>query len=140
MADNQQNERGQWEAADDLGGGLKVGRFKMQFGADGVAQDVSVSAPLPSMAPGSAFVDVSIASLSAGQVAGTASIIGANPARKSLMINPPADCVLTLSSGAVRGLPLFGGVANSITGQECPTNALYVSGLSTGAALTIWEG
>lgn len=91
------------------------------------------------MAPAT-YVDVSVTSLSSGQAAGTATVIGANTLRKSLMINPPADCILTLASAASTGWPLFGGVPNTISGVECPANALFVVGLSAGAALTVWEG
>lgn len=100
----------------------------------------SVSSPIVSRAPGTLYTDVSVASLSAGQAAGTSTIIAANANRKSLMVNPPADCFLAISSGATAGWPLFAGVPNIITGQECPTNALYVDGLTAATALTVWEG
>jgi hypothetical protein len=89
---------------------------------------------------GTAFAEVSINSLSANQAAGTQAIVAANAGRKTLMLNPPADCVLTITSGATKGRPLFGNVPNAIAGPECPTNALFVSGLSAGQTLTIWEG
>lgn len=90
---------------------------------------------------GHEFADVSVASLSAGQAAGTTTVLAANASRKALMVNPPADCTLLIASaaGSTQGYPLFGNVPNTITGQECPTNALYVYGLSAANALTIWE-
>ncbi|PHP21359.1 hypothetical protein CG471_01970 [Sphingobium sp. IP1] len=91
------------------------------------------------MTTGSQYTDVSVASLSAGQAAGTTSVIAANAARKGIKIIPPSDCILKIVSGATGGVPLFGGVANDFSGPECPINALYLSGLLLGAAVTIWE-
>lgn len=95
---------------------------------------------LPLGGGGLTYTDVSVGSLSAGQAAGTATVIAANASRKALMINPPADCILTIASAATKGWPLFANVPNTITGQECPTNGLYVYGLSAAASLTMWEG
>lgn len=89
-------------------------------------------------AAGSAFTDRSVGSLSAGQAAGTAEILAANPNRKALKIVPPADCTLKISNGGA-GIPMFGGVANEFSGGDCPTNALYVTGLSVGVAVAVWE-
>lgn len=89
--------------------------------------------------PGLAYADHSVSSLSAGQAAGTTTVLAANSARKALMINPPADCFLAIAGGATAGWPLFANVPNLISGQECPSNALFVVGLSTAAILTIWE-
>jgi hypothetical protein len=100
---------------------------------------IATSSPLPAAAPGSNYVDISIASLTAAQANASSPVIAANSERRVLMINPPADCVLRISAGAGRGWPLYGNVPNSISGEECPTNALYVTGLATGVALTIWE-
>ncbi|MEO6217773.1 MAG: hypothetical protein ABIO86_17225 [Sphingomonas sp.] len=85
------------------------------------------------------MADVSIASLSAAQAAGTAAIRPANPMRDVIMINPPIDCTLTLAPGVTTGMPLFGGVPNSFEGQLCPSNALYIVGLGAGVAVSIWE-
>lgn len=90
-------------------------------------------------AAGSNFASQSIASLSAGQAAGTSAILAANANRTAIKIVPPADCTLAIASGASVGIPLFGGVANEFSGGDCPTNALYVTGLTAGAAITIWE-
>lgn len=84
-------------------------------------------------------MDVSIASISSTQASATDPVLASNVDRRVLMINPLADCTLRITAGAGRGWPLYGGVPNSISGEECPTNALYISGLATGAALTIWE-
>jgi hypothetical protein len=111
------------------------------YGAEGSPwQAASAATPLPVGAPGTAYTDASIASLSAGQAAHTATVLAANANRKALMINPPADCILTIATAATAGWPLFANVPNTIVGQECPTNALYLVGLSAGAAVTIWEG
>lgn len=84
----------------------------------------------------------SIASMSAGQAAGTATILAANDDRTAIKIVPPSDCFLRVVSGGsgVGGIPLFGGVPNEFSGHDCPMGALYITGLATGAALTIWEG
>lgn len=92
----------------------------------------------PFVGVASAFTDQSVASLSAGQAAGTTEILAANANRKAVKVGPPADCTLKIgTSGA--GIPLFGGVANEFSGGDCPTNALYVTGLSAGVAVTVWE-
>lgn len=96
--------------------------------------------PVFGVQQGLAWADVSIAALSAGQAAGTSTVRGASATRKALMINPPADCLLKISTAAGSGgWPLFGGVPNTIIGQACPTNALYITGLATGQAVGIWE-
>lgn len=87
---------------------------------------------------GSSYAPASIV-LSAGQAAGTSPVLPANTGRKALMINPPSDCSLTVSPGSTSGWPLVGRAANSASGEDCPTNALYVYGLVAGQTLTIWE-
>lgn len=87
---------------------------------------------------GLGFADQSVTSLSAAQAAGTDPVLPVNVNRKALKIVPPSDCTLKIgTSGA--GIPLFGGVPNEFSGGDCPTNALYITGLSTGVAVTIWE-
>jgi len=92
----------------------------------------------PVAASGLEYVSVSIASLSAGQAAGTTAILPAK-ARRALKIVPPVDCTLTLAADQTAGIPLYGGVSNELTGGDCPTNQLFVRGLSAGATLTLWE-
>lgn len=87
---------------------------------------------------GSLFVDQSITSLSSGQAAGTSSVLAIKTDRKSLKIVPAADCTLKLGTSGL-GIPLFAGVANEFSGGNCPTNALYITGLTVGASVTIWE-
>lgn len=90
----------------------------------------------PGSSSGLTYTDASIPSLSANQVAGTTSILAANAARKALVINPPADCGLSLTAGGPVIWPLFGGVPNSFSGQDCPKNALFLTtGLTAGQAL-----
>ncbi|GGE75196.1 hypothetical protein [Sphingomonas prati] len=116
--------------------------------ADGRAVTVSAATPLPvgglgGGAGGSSgpitYADISV-TLSASQSTGAASVLPASTTRKVLMINPPTDCTLRISSGAGGGWPLFGGVPNTIAAGEVPANALYITGLSAGAAVTVWEG
>lgn len=46
MADDIQDDKGNWLAADDLGGGRKIPRVKLAAGADGEAADISEANPL----------------------------------------------------------------------------------------------
>jgi hypothetical protein len=107
------------KAAKDIGGGRKA--------------DLTVI-------PGVSFGDASVASLTAGQAAGTSIVLAANTARSALKIVPPADCYLAVAPGKTAGIPLYGGVQNTFEGNGCPTNALYLIGLSPGGAVMIWEG
>jgi hypothetical protein len=81
------------------------------------------------------YTDVSVASLSAGQAAGTTAVIAANPNRELVKIVPPADCVVRITSGGVGGIPIFADVANDIP----LANALFITGLAAGDAVTILE-
>jgi hypothetical protein len=92
-----------------------------------------VQVSLAQIAP--TYTDHSIASLSAGQAAGAAAVIAANPDRRNVKIVPPADCVVRIASGGVGGIPIFAGVANDIP----LANALFVTGLPAGVALTLLE-
>lgn len=85
------------------------------------------------------YTDQTVASLSSGQAAGTSAILGVSAARKALVIVPPADCTLTLVSGATTGIPLYAGIPNTFIGAECPSNALFILGLTTGQSVTMWE-
>lgn len=107
----------------------------------GTPVPVSSANPIPMGFVAAAYVDRTVASLSAGQAAGTSVVLAANPARRGLMINPPIDCTLLISaaSGTPRGWPLFANVPNTIVGQECPTNDIYIYGLTAGQVLAIWE-
>lgn len=89
-----------------------------------------------------AMVDVSVASLSAGQAAGTASVIAANSARHLIAITPTNDGRLYISSAAGNGFywPLYAGVTRVLSGADCPTNALFVTGQTAGTALPMAEG
>jgi hypothetical protein len=93
--------------------------------------------PLPDS--GLAYTDVSVPALSSQQASGAASICAANLDRRVIKVIPPLDCTLTISATSAGGVPLYGGVSNELSGANCPTNALYIRGLNTGAALTIWE-
>jgi hypothetical protein len=104
----------------------------------GVASTANQEALAQQLA-GALYTEQSIPALSAGQAAGTSTVLAANADRKALMIVPPANCALSIESGAAGGWPLFGGVPNTISGQECPLNALYLVGLAADAAVTIWE-
>lgn len=88
---------------------------------------------------GSAFADQSITSLSSGQAAGTSTVLAANTDRTALKIVPPIDCFLAVASGQTTGIPLYGEIENTFEGNGCPTNALYIVGLTAAAAVLIWE-
>ena len=84
------------------------------------------------------YTNATIASLTANQVAGTDPILTASAIRRGLVINPLANCGLTLSAGGPVLWPLFANVPNSFSGLDCPTNALYLtSGLTAATALSI---
>ena len=118
----------------DAGGNAQERRVR-DDGAGGITPFVASLPTAFSSAP-------SIASLSANQAAGTAAVLAANDSRTAIKIVPPVDCLLRVVSGGsgVGGIPLFGGVSNDFSGHDCPMGALYVTGLSAGTALTIWEG
>lgn len=101
--------------------------------------DPATGAALPPGATvGLSYTSASIASLTANQAAGTDSILAANAARKALVINPPANCGLSLTAGGPVIWPLFANVPNSFSGQDCPTGALYLTtGLAAAQALPI---
>ena len=85
------------------------------------------------------YADRSVSSMSTQQAAGTSAVLGVNTARHALVITPPTDCFLSIVAGSSVGIPLFAGIPNTFSGPECPSNAIFVLGLSAGNALTIWE-
>lgn len=85
------------------------------------------------------YVDKTVPAIAASQASGTSAVIGVNAARKAVVIVPPADCTLCIASGATSGVPLYGGIPNSFVGSECPANALFISGLTAGQSVVIWE-
>ena len=91
---------------------------------------------------GTALTDRTVPALSAGQAAGTASVIDSNPARRAIMITPVNDGRLYIASAVGAGFywPLYAGVTKSLTGADCPTNTLFVTGQPAGATLAIAEG
>jgi hypothetical protein len=69
--------------------------------------------------------------LSAGQATGAASVMTANADRLAISIMPNANGRLYYTgSGGGRWplLPLYAGVARTLTGAECPAGDLYVTG------------
>lgn len=88
------------------------------------------------------YLDKSITSLSSGQAAGTTAVIPANPRRKLFAITPVSDGGLYLASFATGKFffPLYAGVTKLLTGPDCPTNAMFVTGQAQGAALPMAEG
>lgn len=88
------------------------------------------------------YNDMSVASLSAGQAAGTASVLSANSSRRALMIIPNADGSLYFTGSAtVDGpyYPVYAGVGFSLIGGECPTGAIFITGQTAGSKLRIGE-
>lgn len=92
--------------------------------------------------PGTGFADVSVAALSAARAAGTTSVIVANANRRVFAITPAADGRLYIASAAGNGFywPLYAGVTRVLSGADCPTNALFVTGQTAGTALPMAEG
>lgn len=86
------------------------------------------------------YQNLSVDSLTARQAQGLDPVIAADSGRSSLKIVPEADCLLILTPGDTAGIPLYGGVENTFQGSQCPSNALFVTGLEAGSTLTIWEG
>lgn len=98
--------------------------------------------PTPMAAYGFAYSDVSVVSLSAGQAAGTAQALSANPARKGLTITPNADGRLYFTGTATADGPylqLYAGVTMTRVGGDCPTGAIYVTGQTAGTKLRMGE-
>lgn len=95
------------------------------------------------MSPGGLpYTDVSVASLSAGQAAGTALVQPANPTRKGLAIVPNADGRLYYTGSATAdGVyhSLYAGVHKVLTGPDCPTGAIYVTGQVASTKLRMGE-
>lgn len=114
-----------------LGGGLPTSTGP-KSAADSMSVVPALNAP---------FTDVSVASLSAGQAAGTTAVITANAARRAIAITPAADGRLYIASSAGAGFywPLYAGVTRMLSGADCPTNALFVTGQTAAAALPMAE-
>jgi lipoprotein-anchoring transpeptidase ErfK/SrfK len=93
-------------------------------------------------APGTPFTDKTVAALSAAQAAGTTAAIVANPQRRVFAITPTNDGRLYIASAAGNGFywPLYAGVTRVLSGQDCPTNALFVTGQTVATALPMAEG
>jgi hypothetical protein len=125
---------------DDGAGGLKFTAMGLEHPEQRAALIEAVLAA--ARAPGTAFADRSVPVISASQAAGTASVLPANASRKVLALTPVADGRLYIASAAGGGFywPLYAGVTKSLTGAECPTNALFVTGQPAGATLAIAEG
>lgn len=86
------------------------------------------------MAQAPDYSNASIVTLTTSQATGIDPIIAQDTGRRGLKIQPPANCLLLLSSASATGIQLVGGFPNGFDGG----NALYVSGLSTGDTLVIW--
>jgi len=95
--------------------------------------------PLPVLSVSLNYTDKSVSALSSAQAAGTSAVIGVNAARKAVVFNPPVDCTLSIGSGVATGIPLYANIPNVFVGPECPSNALFIAGLSAGQSVVIWE-
>lgn len=87
-------------------------------------------------------------SLSAGQAAGTSAVVTSNPNRTTLIIgNLSANAgrvnLADASGGYGMPIPALGVMAFGMTGYNytpgCPTEAVFVGGLSAGDKVSIWE-
>jgi len=101
-----------------------------------------LSGTLKTAAAATSFTDRTVAPLSLTQAAGTASVIAANATRKVFAITPTTDGRLYIASAAGNGFywPLYAGVTRVLSGAECPTNALFVTGQTAATALPMAEG
>lgn len=115
-------------AADDVGG-VFYPRTKISFGADGVATDVSSSAPLPVIAalPTGAAADATVSAMSAKLPA----TLGIKTAANSFSIAPASDAVFAFSAAS---LPLPTGAATEATLAATSAKLPATLGIKTAAA------
>lgn len=86
------------------------------------------------------YVDVSVPALTAGQASGAESVVGANEYRRGVAFMPNADGRLYYTGPAAADGPyysLYAGVTRTLTGADCPSGAIYVTGQTAGTKLRI---
>ena len=90
---------------------------------------------------GLTYLDITVASLTAEQAAGTSPVAPANFNRKAFGITPLSDGKLYIKSATGLGFywAIYAGVTRTLTGQDCPFNELYVTGQTAGSRLVITE-
>jgi len=93
----------------------------------------------PAGIAGSNYTDKTITALTAEQAAGREPILPANPARRALMIRPPDKSDVVITPEAPRGWLMIRDADNHLTGPNCPTNAIYITGLVAGVEVIVWE-
>lgn len=128
---------------DDGTGGFKYSAYNAEDPIQRAALLEALSVVAEAAAEsGTLFSDVSIASLSVGQAAGTSPILNANPNRRQFTITPGQDGGLYVAAASAGKFfwPLNAGLTLSLSGSDCPTNALYVSGQAANSALLMVEG
>lgn len=106
MADNTQlnpGVGGDIISTDDVGGGVKVQRVKMQTGGDGVAVDVSDANPMPTAA--AATTAASCTSVSASVTVVT--LLVSLPARLGATVHNDSTSILYLRLGAAASTTTF---------------------------------
>jgi hypothetical protein len=87
------------------------------------------------------YFDVSVNSLTANQAAGTDPIIAADPFRRVFAITPINDGKLCIAGGGVGFCwALYAGVTRTISGPDCPQNALYITGQTAATVLPMAKG
>lgn len=133
MADNTQlnpGVGGDVISTDDLGGGVKVQRVKVQFGVGGTATDVSGGNPLPVTSSATAAGTGAVTSVAASVV--SVSLLVANAARLGATIQNDGADNLYLCLGATSSLAAF-------TVKIPPQGYYEVPYRYTGAISGIWD-
>jgi len=97
---------------------------------------------LPVSPVGLDFVQSTI-TLSAGQIAGTDPIVGANPDRRAIKFGGATQTIkISLAPGAANGISYAASFRDGDSGSDCPKGALYLAtgqGLTAGGAIVVWE-
>lgn len=105
MADNTQlnlGSGGDLLSTDDIGGGVKVERVKVQYGADGSATDVSATTPLPTRQNGT------VATLSnVGASAASVTVLASNANRLIALLYNDSTSPCNIKYGATASLTSF---------------------------------
>lgn len=102
----------------------------------------ALAGSLVTVTPGVSYTDITVGSLSAGQAAGTSSVVAADATRKLFAITPASDGRIYVASSAGAGfyIPIYAGVTRILSGPDCPTNAIFVTGQTVSTPLLMAKG
>lgn len=102
-------------------------------------KDITQTDPLSTGEYALLYADRTVVSLTANQASGVDPVLLANSNRRGLKMQPLIDCTYWIATGATTGFLLVGGYENTLKGQECPANDIFVRGLTAGTPLLILE-